>query len=231
MITSFPSPGWRSERIARVRRRTVASARLRAGRAVSEAIPRRRARTRDRTRRSSPRTSARIERARPLHSQARRGPSATAEVGTVAVASSLLTDEPLAASGLHGARPLCSARACAASPRKDRAEPLAMPDKLSKLPKWRTGSASQDNTRSTRTTRRVPPQRSGYNLLRPCNGVAKRVFARHAGPRRSPPARPEVNMRKLATAVAVAFAALSAQAALACDEKVERAEQPQHKPA
>ena len=38
-------------------------------------------------------------------------------------------------------------------------------------------------------------------------------------------------MRKLATAVAVAFAALSAQAVLACDEKVERAEQPQHKPA
>src|SRR5437868_243431 len=99
MITSFPSSGWRSERIARVRRRTVASARLRAGRAVSEAIPRRRARTRDRTRRSSPRTSGRIERALPLHSQARRGPSATAEAGTVAVASSLLTNEPLAASG------------------------------------------------------------------------------------------------------------------------------------
>src|SRR2546422_3981432 len=45
--------------------------------------------------------------------------------------------------------------------------------------------------------------------------------------RSASPARPEVIMRKLATAVAVAFAALSAQAALACDEKVERAEQPQ----
>src|SRR5437660_5486518 len=133
--------------------------------------------------------------------------------------------------GLHGARPLCSARACAASPRKARVEPRATPDKPSKLPKWRTASAWQDNSRSTRATHRVPPERSGYNLLRPCNGVAKRAFARHAPARRSPPARPEVNMRKLATAVAVAFAALSAQAALACDEKVERAEQPQHKPA
>ena len=38
-------------------------------------------------------------------------------------------------------------------------------------------------------------------------------------------------MRKLATAVAVVFAALSAQAVLACDQKVESAEQPQHKPA
>ena len=38
-------------------------------------------------------------------------------------------------------------------------------------------------------------------------------------------------MRKLATAVAVAFAALSAHAALACEDKVETTEQPQHKPA
>jgi hypothetical protein len=76
-----------------------------------------------------------------------------------------------------------------------------------------------------------PTGRSGYDLLRPRIGVAKRAFARHAPARRSLPARPEVNMRKLATAVAVAFAALSAQAALACDEKVERAEQPQQKPA
>lgn len=38
-------------------------------------------------------------------------------------------------------------------------------------------------------------------------------------------------MRKLATAVAVVFAALSAQAVLACDQKAESAEQPQHKPA
>jgi hypothetical protein len=41
----------------------------------------------------------------------------------------------------------------------------------------------------------------------------------------------EAIMRKLATAVALAFAALSAHAALACDEKVQRADQPQHKPA
>ena len=38
-------------------------------------------------------------------------------------------------------------------------------------------------------------------------------------------------MRKLATAAAVAFAALFAQAALACDEKAETTEQPQKKPA
>jgi anti-sigma-K factor RskA len=38
-------------------------------------------------------------------------------------------------------------------------------------------------------------------------------------------------MRKLATAVAVAFAALSAHAALACEDKVETAEQPRQKPA
>lgn len=40
-------------------------------------------------------------------------------------------------------------------------------------------------------------------------------------------------MRKLAIAFAVVFAALSARTALACDEheKVETADQPQHKPA
>ena len=38
-------------------------------------------------------------------------------------------------------------------------------------------------------------------------------------------------MRKLATAVADAFAALSAHAALACEDKVHTAEQPQQKPA
>lgn len=38
-------------------------------------------------------------------------------------------------------------------------------------------------------------------------------------------------MRKLATAVAVAFAALSAHAVLACDEHMEKAEQPQQKSA
>ncbi|HYS09725.1 MAG TPA: hypothetical protein VEP66_13320 [Myxococcales bacterium] len=38
-------------------------------------------------------------------------------------------------------------------------------------------------------------------------------------------------MRKLATAVAVSFAALTAHAALACDEKAELAEQPQPRPA
>jgi hypothetical protein len=38
-------------------------------------------------------------------------------------------------------------------------------------------------------------------------------------------------MRKLAIALAVVFPALSAQTALACDEKVETAEQPQQKPA
>jgi hypothetical protein len=38
-------------------------------------------------------------------------------------------------------------------------------------------------------------------------------------------------MRKLVTAIAVASAALFAQAALACDEKVDTAEQPQKKPA
>src|SRR5438309_9385613 len=126
--------------------------------------------------------------------------------------------------GLHGARPLCSARACAASPRKARVEPRATPDKLSKLPKWRTGSAWQDNSRPTRATHRVPPERSGYNLLRPCNGAAKRAFARHARARRSPPARPEGNMLKPASSVAVAFAVLTSQAASARDEKGERAE-------
>jgi len=38
-------------------------------------------------------------------------------------------------------------------------------------------------------------------------------------------------MRKLAAAVAIAFAALSAQAVLACDQKTDTAEQPQQKPA
>jgi hypothetical protein len=38
-------------------------------------------------------------------------------------------------------------------------------------------------------------------------------------------------MRKLATAVAIAFAALSAHSALACEDKVESAQQPQQKPA
>ena len=38
-------------------------------------------------------------------------------------------------------------------------------------------------------------------------------------------------MRKLATAVAIAFAALSTHAALACEDKVETAQQPQQKPA
>ncbi len=38
-------------------------------------------------------------------------------------------------------------------------------------------------------------------------------------------------MRKLATAVAVAFAAVSAHAALACEDRVQTAEQPEQKPA
>ena len=38
-------------------------------------------------------------------------------------------------------------------------------------------------------------------------------------------------MRKLATAVAISFAALTANAALACEEKAQLAEQPQQKPA
>jgi hypothetical protein len=38
-------------------------------------------------------------------------------------------------------------------------------------------------------------------------------------------------MRKLATAVALFVAALSAQAVLACEDKVEMAEQPPQKPA
>jgi hypothetical protein len=38
-------------------------------------------------------------------------------------------------------------------------------------------------------------------------------------------------MRKLATAVAVAFAALTAHSVLACEDKVETAQQPQQKPA
>ena len=37
-------------------------------------------------------------------------------------------------------------------------------------------------------------------------------------------------MRKLATAVAVAFAAVSAHAALACEDRVQTAEQPEQKP-
>jgi cytoskeletal protein RodZ len=48
--------------------------------------------------------------------------------------------------------------------------------------------------------------------------------ADHAG-------RAEVIMRKLAAAVAIAFAALSAQAVWACEQKTDTAEQPQHKPA
>jgi len=38
-------------------------------------------------------------------------------------------------------------------------------------------------------------------------------------------------MRKLAAAVAIAFAALSAQAVWACEQKTDTAEQPQQKPA
>jgi hypothetical protein len=41
----------------------------------------------------------------------------------------------------------------------------------------------------------------------------------------------EAIMRKLATGVAIAFIALSAQAVLACQDKAETAEQPQQKPA
>src|SRR4051794_16042609 len=43
--------------------------------------------------------------------------------------------------------------------------------------------------------------------------------------------RPEVTMRKLAIAFAVVFAAVSARTALACEDKVQTAEQPQQKPA
>ena len=42
---------------------------------------------------------------------------------------------------------------------------------------------------------------------------------------------PEVNMRKLATVLAVTFGAVSAHAALACEDRVQTAEQPQQKPA
>jgi cytoskeletal protein RodZ len=42
---------------------------------------------------------------------------------------------------------------------------------------------------------------------------------------------PGVIMRKLAIAVAIAFAALSASAVLACDQTTQTAEQPQQKPA
>src|SRR5437868_3867792 len=83
--------------------------------------------------------------------------------------------------------------------------------------------------RSSRLTRRAPRGR-----VASCCGLQSGCEIRARGPCSSPPAspaRPEVIMRKLSTAVAVAFAALSAQAVLACDEKVERAEQPQHKPA
>src|SRR2546425_8562723 len=87
--------------------------------------------------------------------------------------------------------------------------------------------------RSSRLTRRAPPRKIGDELQVVAalqSGCEIRARAPCSSPPASP-ARPEVIMRKLATAVAVAFAALSAQAALACDEKVERAEQPQHKPA
>ncbi|SRR3989454_5209328 len=88
--------------------------------------------------------------------------------------------------------------------------------------------------RSSRLTRRAPPPRKIGDELQVVAALQSGCEIRARAPCSSPPAspaRPEVIMRKLATAVAVAFAALSAQAALACDEKVERAEQPQHKPA
>src|SRR2546426_10732930 len=80
---------------------------------------------------------------------------------------------------------------------------------------------------------RPPPRKIG-DELQVVAALQSGCEIRARAPCSSPPARParpEGVMRKLATAVAVAFAALSAQAALACDEKVERAEQPQHKPA
>jgi len=86
--------------------------------------------------------------------------------------------------------------------------------------------------RSSRLTRRAP--RKIGDELQVVAALQSGCEIRARAPCSSPPAspaRPEVIMRKLATAVAVAFAALSAQAVLACDEKVERAEQPQHKPA
>src|SRR6476620_5201219 len=42
---------------------------------------------------------------------------------------------------------------------------------------------------------------------------------------------PEVSMRKIATALAVAFASLTSYSAFACEDRVETAQQPQQKPA
>src|SRR5207237_10369370 len=86
--------------------------------------------------------------------------------------------------------------------------------------------------RASRLTHRAP--RKIRDALQVVAALQSGCEIRARAPCSSPPAspaRPEVIMRKPATAVAVAFAALSAQAVLACDEKVERAEQPQHKPA
>src|SRR5437870_13130398 len=85
--------------------------------------------------------------------------------------------------------------------------------------------------RSSRLTRRAP--RKIGDELQVVAALQSGCEIRARAPCSSPPASParsEVIMRKLATAVAVAFAALSAQAVLACDVKVERADQPVHKP-